>query len=73
MLHVQHLRGASRRWRGAWRHRSDVDVARDADANNAKIIKGRRKSTDAVLPHSLATFVITQTFPSNCLKFTGLP
>ena len=31
--------------RGAWRHRRDVDVARDADANNAKRIKGRRKST----------------------------
>ena len=35
----QLLRGASRRWRDTWRHRRDVDVARDANANNAKIIK----------------------------------
>ena len=26
------LRGASRRWRDTWRHRRDVDVARDANA-----------------------------------------
>ena len=42
------LRGASRRWRGTWRHRRDVDVARDANANNAKRIKGRRKSTQTL-------------------------
>ena len=43
---TKQLRGASRRWRDTWRHRRDVDVARDANANNAKIIKdGRRKST----------------------------
>ena len=35
----------ARRWRGTWRHRRDVDVARDANASNAKRIKGRRKST----------------------------
>ena len=34
-----YLRGASRRWRDTWRHRRYVDVARDANANNAKIIK----------------------------------
>ena len=42
---TRRLRGASRRWRDTWRHRRDVDVARDANANNAKRIKGRRKST----------------------------
>ncbi len=36
---TKQLRGASRRWRDTWRHRRDVDVARDANANNAKIIK----------------------------------
>jgi hypothetical protein len=40
------LRGASRRWRGAWRHRRDVDVARDADANNTKRIKDAARAQD---------------------------
>ena len=42
------LRGASRRWRHVSRHRRDVDVARDANANNAKRIKDAARALLAV-------------------------
>ena len=43
---TKQLRGASRRWGDTWRHRRDVDVARDANANNAKIIKDAARALD---------------------------
>ena len=44
------LRGASRRRRGTWRHRRDVDVARDAQREQREENKGRRKSTAGAAP-----------------------
>ena len=43
--------------RDTWRHRRDVDVARDANANNAKIIKDVARAPERRPPNAGMAFL----------------